>query len=75
MDFFQLQLGQNIKGKTLYIAIKLEMALPIGEVRQFQVLYNSNAEINLIQYNLVKEYKLIPLLKQWKLIIGFLDEY
>ena len=34
--------------KTLYIAIKLEMALFIGEVRQFQVLYNSGAEINLI---------------------------
>ena len=39
------------------------MALPIGEVRQFQVLYNSGAEINLIQYDLVKEYKLILLLK------------
>ena len=35
MDFSQLQLGQDIKGKTLYIAIKLEMALPTGEVRQF----------------------------------------
>ena len=35
MDLFQLQLGQDIKGKTLYIAIKLEMVLPIGEVRQF----------------------------------------
>ena len=35
MDFFQLQLGQDIKGKTFCITIKLEMALPIGEVRQF----------------------------------------
>ena len=61
--------------KTLYITIKLEMALPTGEVRQFQVLYNSSTKINFIQYNLVKEYKLIPLLKWWKPIIGFLDEY
>ena len=35
MDLSQLQLGQDIKKKTLYIAIKLEMALPTGEVRQF----------------------------------------
>ena len=35
VDFFQLQLGQDIEEKTLYIAIKLEMALPIGEIRQF----------------------------------------
>ena len=33
MDLFQLQLEQNIKGKTFYITIKLEIALPIGEVR------------------------------------------
>ena len=52
-----------MEGKTLYIAIKLEIVLPISKVRQFQVLYNSGAEINLIQYNLVKEHKLIPLLK------------
>ena len=63
MDFFQLQLGQDIKGKTFYITIKLEMALPIGEVCQFQVLYNSGAEINLIQYDLVKEYELVLLLR------------
>ena len=48
MDRFQLQLGQDIKEKTLYITIKLKTALPISEVRQFQVLYNSGAEINLI---------------------------
>ena len=41
------------------------MALPMGEVRQFQVLYNSGAEINFIQYNLAKEYKLVLLLK-WR---------
>ena len=35
IDLFGLQLGQDIKGKTLYITVKLEMALPIGEVRQF----------------------------------------
>ena len=35
MDLSQLQLGQNMEGKTLRIAIKLEMALPIGTVRQF----------------------------------------
>ena len=35
MDFSQLQLGQDIEGKIFYIAIKLEMALPIGKVRQF----------------------------------------
>ena len=75
MDLFWLQLGQNMKGKTLYIAIKLEMALPIGEIRQFQVLYNSGAEINFIQYDLVKEYKLVPLLRWRKPIAGFLDEY
>ena len=61
MDFFWLQLGQNIKGKTLYITIKLKIILPTSEVRQLQVLYNSGAEINFIQYNLVKEYKLILL--------------
>ena len=48
MDFSQLQLGQDIKKKTLYIVIKLEMTFPIGKVRQFQVLYNNGAEINLI---------------------------
>ena len=48
MDLSQLQLGQDIEGKTLYITIKLEIALPMGEVRQFQVLYNSGAEINFI---------------------------
>ena len=52
-----------MEGKTLYITIKLEIVLSIGEVRQFQVLYNSGAEINLIQYDLVKEYKLVLLLK------------
>ena len=52
-----------MEGKTLYITIKLEIVLPMGEVCQFQVLYNSGAEINLIQYNLVKEYKLILLLR------------
>ena len=35
MDFFQLQLGQETEGKTLYIAIKLEMTLPTGKVYQF----------------------------------------
>ena len=35
MDLSQLQLGQDIKEKTLYIAIKLEMTLPIGKVCQF----------------------------------------
>ena len=64
-----------MEGKTLYIIIKLKIALPIGEVRQFQVLYNSGAEINLIQYNLVKEHKLIPLLKWRKPIAGFLNKY
>ena len=48
MDFSQLQLGQDIEEKTLCITIKLEIALPMGEVRQFQALYNSDAEINLI---------------------------
>ena len=48
MDFSQLQLGQDIEGKTLCITIKLKIALFIGKVRQFQVLYNSDAEINLI---------------------------
>ena len=75
MDLFQLQLGQDMEGKTFCIAVKLEMALPIGEVRQFQVLYDSGAEINFIWYNLAKEYKLIPLLRWWKPIVGFLDEY
>ena len=32
MDLSQLQLGQDMEGKTFYIAIKLEMALFIGEV-------------------------------------------
>ena len=35
MDFSQLQLGQDIERKTLYITIKLKMTLPKGEVRQF----------------------------------------
>ena len=35
MDLSQLQLGQDIEGKTLYITIKLEMALSMGEIRQF----------------------------------------
>jgi len=39
------------------------MVLSMGKVYQFQALYNSGAEINLIQYNLVKEHKLILLLK------------
>jgi len=52
-----------MEGETLRIAIKLEMVLPIGEVHQFQALYNSGTKINLIQYNLVKEYKLILLLR------------
>ena len=64
-----------MEGKTLYITIKLEMALFIGEVRQLQVLYNSGAEINLIWYDLVKEYKLVPLLRWRKPIVGFLDKY
>ena len=61
--------------KTLYITIKLEMALPIGKIHQFQVLYNSGTEINFIQYNLVKEHKLILLLKWQKPIIDFLNKY
>ena len=48
MDFSQLQLGQDMEGKTLRIAIKLEITLFIGEVHQFQVLYNSGTKINLI---------------------------
>ena len=48
MDLSRLQLGQDTEGETLYIAIKLEIVLPIGEVHQFQALYNSGAEINLI---------------------------
>jgi len=32
MDLFRLQLGQDIEGETLYIAVKLEIVLPIGEV-------------------------------------------
>ena len=75
MDLSQLQLGQDMEGKTFCITIKLEMVLPIGKVCQFQVLYNSGAEINLIQYNLVKEYKLIPSLKWRKPITGFLNKY
>ena len=37
-----------MEGKTLYIAVKLKIVLFIGKVRQFQVLYNSGAEINFI---------------------------
>ena len=48
MDLSQLQLGQDIEGKTLHITIKLEIALFMGEVRQFQILYNSGTKINLI---------------------------
>ena len=51
------------------------MALPTGEVRQFQALYDSGAEINLIRYDLVKEYELVLLLKWRKPIAGFLDEH
>ena len=51
------------------------MALPMSEVRQFQALYNSGAEINLIRYDLVKEYKLVLLLKWWKPIVGFLNKH
>ena len=32
MDLSRLQLGQDTEGETLHIAIKLEIALPIGEV-------------------------------------------
>jgi len=32
MDLSWLQLGQDMEGETLRIAIKLEMVLPIGEV-------------------------------------------
>ena len=35
MDLSQLQLRQDMEGKTFCIAIKLEMALPTGKVRQF----------------------------------------
>ena len=75
MDLSQLQLGQDIEGKTLCITIKLKIVLPTGEVRQFQVLYNSGAKINLIQYNLAKEHKLVPLLRWRKPIVGFLDKH
>ena len=51
------------------------MILPISKTRQFQALYNSGTEINLIRYSLVKEHKFILLLKWWKPIIGFLDKY
>ena len=33
MDLSQLQLGQDMEGETLYIAVKLEIVLPTGEVR------------------------------------------
>jgi hypothetical protein len=74
-DLSRLQLGQDTEGKTLYIAVKLEITLPTGEVRQFQALYDSGAEINLIRYDLVKEHKLIPSLRWRKPIIGFLDKH
>ena len=64
-----------MEGKTLYITIKLKIALPISEIRQFKILYNSGAEINFIRYDLIKEYKLILLLKYRKPIAGFLDKY
>ena len=51
------------------------MVLSMGEVYQFQALYNSGAEINLIWYNLAKEYKLILLLKWQKPIVDSLDKY
>ena len=50
-----------MEGKTLYIAVKLEIILFTSKVWQLQVLYNSGAEINFIWYNLVKEHKLILL--------------
>jgi len=34
MDLSRLQLGQDTEGKTLYIAIKLEIILPTNKVRQ-----------------------------------------
>jgi len=74
-DFSQLQLGQDIKGKTLYITVKLEMILLMGEKRQFQALYNSGAEINFIKYDLAKKHELTLLQKWWKPITGFLDEH
>ena len=46
MDLSQLQLRQDIKGKTFYITIKLEIVLPTGEVCQFQVLYTVSGEIS-----------------------------
>ena len=39
------------------------------------MLYDSSAEINLIQYDLVKEYELVLLLRWRKPIAGFLDEH
>ena len=51
------------------------MILPIGEMCQFQALYNSNAEINLIRHDLAKEHELTLSLKWWKPIISFLDKH
>ena len=51
------------------------MVLPTGEVRQFQALYNSGAEINLIRYDLAKEHELTPSLRWRKPIASFLDEH
>ena len=51
------------------------MALPTGEVRQFQALYDSGAEINLIRHDLAKEHELTPSLRWRKPIAGFLDEH
>ena len=75
MDLSQLQLGQDMERKTLHIAVKLEIILPMGEKRQFQTLYNSGAKINLIKYNLAKKHELILLQRYWKPITGFLDKH
>ena len=61
--------------KNLCITIKLEMVLLTGKVCQFQVLYNNGAKINLIKYDLVKEYDFTLLQRRQKPIIGFLDKH
>ena len=75
MDLSQLQLGQDTKGKTFCIAVKLEMILFINKKHQFQALYNSGAKINFIRHNLAKKHELTLLQKWQKPIAGFLDKH
>ena len=74
-DLSELQLGPTTNGKILRIAVDVKILLPDTEPRTLRALYDSGAELNLINANTVKRWNIPSVDDKEKPRASFLDAH